>query len=83
MYVKTNYVKLSADELTQWFLEAGFIKSQYYISIYYKYAPYGTNIFVLSYVDECVYWYNYEYIGKWFVYDIGKIFHANFLGYAN
>ena len=37
------------------------------MSIYYKYAPYGTKIVVLSYVYDCVYWYTYETIGKWFV----------------
>ena len=26
------------------------------MSIYYKYAPYGSNIVLLSYVDDCVYW---------------------------
>ena len=43
------------------------------MSIYYKYAPDGTNCFVLSYVDDCVYWYNSEAIGKWFVDTLGKI----------
>ena len=47
------------------------------------YEPYGSNIFVLSYVDECVYWYTNEYTGKWFVDTLGKIFHVNFLGYAH
>ena len=53
------------------------------MSIYYKYAPYGTKIVVLSYVDDCVYWYNYEAIGKWFVDTLGKRFHVNLLGYAH
>ena len=53
------------------------------MSIYYKYAPYGKNVFVLSYVDYCVYWYTYEYLVKWFVYTLGKIFHVNFLGFSN
>ena len=44
----TNYMKLSADELTEWLLEAGFIKSQCQLSIYYKYAPCGT--FFLFYI---------------------------------
>ena len=30
------------------------------VYIYYKYALDGTNIFVLSYVDDCVYWYTNE-----------------------
>ena len=53
------------------------------MSIYYKYAPYGSIVFVLSYVDDCVYWYNSEYLGKWFVDTLGKIFHVNFLGYVH
>ena len=51
--------------------------------IYYKYAPYGTNIVVLSYVDDCVYWYTSEALGKWFVDALGKRSHINFLGYAH
>ena len=46
MYVMTRSGNLLADELTEWFLEAGFIQSQYQLSIYYKYAPYGTKIVV-------------------------------------
>ena len=42
MYGMTNSRKLSADKLTEWLLEAGFIQSQYHMSIYYKYAPYET-----------------------------------------
>ena len=51
--------------------------------IYDKYAPYGTKNVVLSYVDDCVYWYTSEVLGKWFVYTLGKRFHVNFLGYAH
>ena len=51
--------------------------------IYYKYAPHGRNIVVLSYVDDCVYWYTSEDLVKWFVNTIGKRFNVNFLGYAN
>ena len=53
------------------------------MSTYYKYAPDGSEIFVLSYVDDCVYWYTNEDIGKCFVYTLGKIFHVNFLGFAH
>ena len=53
------------------------------MSIYYNYAPYGKSIFVLSYVDDCVYWYTSEAIGKWFVGDLGKIFHVKFFGYEH
>ena len=51
--------------------------------IYYNYAPYGSKIVVLSYVDYCVYWYTNEDLGKWFVDTLGKRFHVNFLGYAH
>ena len=30
------------------------------MSTYYKYAPDGSKIVVLSYVDDCVYWYKNE-----------------------
>ena len=83
MYGMTNSGKLFADELTEWILEAGFIKSQCQMSIYYKYVPDGAIIVVLSYVDDCVYWYANEDIGKWFVYTLGKRFHVNLLGYAH
>ena len=39
----TNSGKLFADELTELLIEAGFIQSQFQMSIYYKYAPYGSN----------------------------------------
>ena len=60
MYGMTNSGKLFADELTEWLLEAGFIQSQCQMYIYYKYAPDGSKIVVLSYVDYCVYWYTSE-----------------------
>ena len=53
----TNFGKLFADELIEWLLEANFIQYQCQLSIYYKYAPYGSKIVVLSYVDDCVYCY--------------------------
>ena len=53
------------------------------MSIYYKYATYGTHIVVLCYVDDCVDWYTYDAIGKLFVDNLGNIFHVNFLGYAH
>ena len=82
MYGMTNSGKLFADELIEWLLEAGFIQSQCQMSIYYKYAPDGSKTFVLSYVDDCVYCYTNEDLGKWFVDTLGKRFHVNFLGYA-
>ena len=83
MYGMTNYGKLFADELKEWLLEASFIQSQCQTSIYYKYAPDVSKIVVLSYVDDCVYWYTNEDLGKWFVDTLGKKFHVNFLGYAH
>ena len=56
MYGMTKSGKLFADEMTEWLIEEGFMQSQFQISIYYKYAPYGSKIVVLSYVDDCVYW---------------------------
>ena len=83
MYGMTNYGKLFADELTDWLLEAGVIQSQCKMSIYYKNAPYGSKIVVLSYVDDFVYWYTNEDIVKLFVDILGKIYHVKFLGYAH
>ena len=53
------------------------------MSIYYKYAPDVSKIVVLSYVDDFVFWYTNEDLGKWFVVTLGKRFHVNFLGYAH
>ena len=53
------------------------------MSIYYKYAPDGSEIFVLSYVDDCVYWYTNEDLGKWFVDTLVNRFHVYFLGYSH
>ena len=78
----TNSVKLFYDELTDLLIEELFIQYQCQMSIYYNKAPDGTNIY-LSYVDDCVYWYTYEAIGKWFVETLGKRFYVNFLGYAH
>ena len=50
---------------------------------YYKYAPDGSKIVVLSYVDYCVYWYTNEDIGKWFFDTLGNRSHVNFLGFAH
>ena len=83
MYGMTNSRKLFADKLKEWLLEAGFIQSQCQMSIYYKYAPDGSKIVVLSYVDDYVYWYTNEDLGKQFADTLGKRFHVNFLGYAH
>ena len=39
--------------------------------IYYKYAPDGSKIVVLYYVDACVYWSENEDLGKWLVDTLG------------
>ena len=83
MYGITNSGKLFSGELTEWLLEAGFIQSQCKMSIYYNYAPDGSKIVVLYYVDDCVYWYTSESLVKLFVDNLGKIFHVKFLGYAH
>ena len=33
------------------------------MSIYKEYAPDGSRLFLLSYVDDCVYWYTPEKLG--------------------
>ena len=67
MYGMTSSEKLFSDELTEWLLEAGFIQSQCHIFIYYMYEPDVSKFVVLYSVDECVYWYTNEDLGKWFV----------------
>ena len=64
MYGMTNSGKLFADQLTEWLLEAGFIRSQFQMSVEYNYAPYGTKNVVLSYIDDFVYWYTPEALGE-------------------
>ena len=83
MYGMTNSGKLFDDDLTEWRIEEGFTQSKCQMSIYYKYATDGSKIVVLSYVDDCVYWYTNEDIGKQFVDTLGKRFHVNFLGFAH
>ena len=83
MYGMTNSGKLLADDQTERLIEEGFMKSQCQMSIYYKYAPDGSKIVVLSYFDDCVYWYTNEYLGKWFVDTVRKRFHVNFLGFSH
>ena len=53
------------------------------MSVYYKYGPDSSKLFVLSYVDDGVYWYIYEKLGKWFLDKLGKICHLKFLVYAH
>ena len=44
MYDMTNFGKLFDDESTEWLLEADCNQSQCQMSIYYKYAPDGSNV---------------------------------------
>ena len=83
MYGMSNSGKMFSDEVTEWLIKEGFVQSQCQMSIYYKYAPDGSKIVVLSYVDDCVYCYTNEYLGKWFVDTPGKRFHVKFLGFAH
>ena len=65
MYGMTNDGKLFSDELTNRLIdEAGFKNSQCKMSIYYKYSPDGSKLVVLSYFDDCVYWYTSEELQK-------------------
>ena len=51
--------------------------------VYYKYAPYGTKIGVLSHVDNFFYCYKSESLGGKFVDTLGKRFYVNFLVYLH
>ena len=82
MYGMNSSGKLFHDEETELLLDAGFIQSQFQISIYYKSALDGKNV-VLSYVDDCVYWYTSEAIVIWFLDNLWNRFHVTFLGYAH
>ena len=83
MYDMTSYGNIIADELINSMLDyAGSKKKQYQMYIYYKYVPDGSELVLLSYVDDCVYWYTYEWLDKWFVDTLVKSVHVNFLGYA-
>ena len=50
LYGMTKSGKLFSDEFTEWLLEAGFIKYQYQMSIYYMYAIDSKQMFVVSYM---------------------------------
>ena len=53
------------------------------MSFYYKYTPDRSKTVVLSYVDDCVFWYTNEDIRTWFVDTLDKRFHVTFLRYAH
>ena len=79
-----NYGKLFSDEITNLMIgEAGFNHYKFQISVYYKYESDGSKLVLLSYVDDFLYWYTSEELGKWFWGILGKIFHVNLLGYAH
>ena len=83
MYGMTNSGKLFADELTEWLIKEGFVPSKCQMSIYYKYAPDGSKIVVLSYIDDFFYQYTNEDLGKWFIDTLEKRFHVDFLVFAH
>ena len=37
----------------------------------------------IYYVDDCLYWYTSEALGKWFVVTLGNMLHVNLMGYAH
>ena len=84
MYRMNNNEKLFSDELTNWQIyESGFNLSKCQMSIYYKYAPDGSKLVMLYYVDECIYWYTSEELVKWFVDTLGKRYHMNYIRYTH
>ena len=57
----TNSRKLFTGELTNWLIyEKGFNQSKCKMSVYYKYVTDSSRLVMLSYVDDCVYWYTSE-----------------------
>ena len=61
MYEMNSSANLFADELTNCLIDESVLKqSQCQMSIYYKYAPGASNLVVLSYDDDCLYWYTSE-----------------------
>ena len=39
--------------------------------------------FILSYIDNFLYWYTSEILGKWFVDTLGMTLHVNLFGYSH
>ena len=57
MYGMTNSGNKFSNEITTCLMyEAGFKWSQFQMSVFKKYAPYGSKLVVLYYVCDCVYW---------------------------
>ena len=57
MHGMTKSGNLSSYGLKDRFIESEFIKYQFQVYIYMKYAPDGTKHFVLSHFYDFVYWY--------------------------
>ena len=56
----TNFGKIFADQLTNLLIdEVDFNQYKCKMSVYYKYASYGSKLIIIYYVDDCVYWYTY------------------------
>ena len=65
MYGMINSKEVFSDELTNWLIyKAGFKQTQCYMSMYYKNALHVSKLVVLYYVDDFIYWYTYEELGK-------------------
>ena len=80
MYGMNNSGRLFSDELTNCFIDESWFKQlQCQISIYYNYAPYGSKLVVLSYVDDCI----FVELGNIFVDTLQKICHVKFPGYTH
>ena len=79
-----NDGKLFADETINWLMnEVDFNQSKFKTYLYNNYTPDGYKLVVLSYVDECVYWYKSYEIRKWSVDTLGNILLLNSLGYEH
>ena len=78
-----NSWKLFSDELTDWLLESGLININVRCLSIINMHQTQKKIVVLSYVDDCVYWYTSEALEKQFVDTLGKRFHMNFLVHAH
>ena len=84
MYWLTNSGKTFTDELTNWLIDKASSKqSRFQMSVYHKYDPDGSNLVVLYYDYDCVYWYTYKELWKWFVDTLGNRFHVKFIGYEH
>ena len=79
-----NSRKLFADEITNWLIYVeGFKNHNDKYPYTTSFLPDESNLMVLSYLDDCVFWYTSEELGKWFIDTLGKRFHMNFLEFAH